>query len=192
MVAPARILPRAPTIEGIVMPFSMSKAALPALAIVLDAAAALLDKADAFVATKKVDPAVLLGWRLAPDMFPFARQFQILSDLAKNGGARLAGATPPRFEDTETSIVELKERLAKTAAFLATLDPTAIDAAADTTITFPRGPNAKGHMIGADYLNHFVLPNVYFHLAAAYAILRSLGVDIGKADYLGKIPMTKS
>lgn len=174
------------------MPFSMSRASLPVFAIVLDAAAALLDKADAFVAAKKIDPAVLLGWRLAPDMFPFARQFQILSDLAKNGGARLAGVTPPRFEDTERTIAELKERLDKTAAFLKGLDAAAIDAAMDTAITFPLGPHAQGHMNGADYLNHFVLPNVYFHLAAAYAILRSLGVDIGKADYLGKIPMTKS
>jgi hypothetical protein len=174
------------------MPFSMSRAALPALAIVLDAAIALIDKAEAFAAAKKIDPAVLLGWRLAPDMFAFVRQFQILSDLAKNGGARLAGVTPPRFEDTETTFADLKARLARTADFLKTLDPAAIDAAVDTTITFPRGPSAKGHMIGADYLNHFVLPNVYFHLAAAYAILRSLGLDIGKADYLGKIPMTKS
>jgi hypothetical protein len=174
------------------MPFSMSKASLPVFAIVLDAAAALLDKADAFVTAKKIDQSVLLGWRLAPDMFPFVRQFQILSDLAKNGGARLAGVTPPRFEDSERSIAELKERLAKTKAFLKGLDAAAIDAAIDNAITFPLGPNHKGHMNGADYLNHFVLPNVYFHLAAAYAILRSLGVDIGKADYLGNIPMTKS
>jgi hypothetical protein len=184
-------------IEGIAMsvsasPFSMSRASLPVFAIVLDAAVALLDKADAFAAARKIDPAVLLGWRLAPDMFPLLRQVQILSDLAKNGGARLAGVTPPRFEDTEHSIAELKERLGKTAAFLKGLDAAAIDAAMDNAITFPLGPQAKGHMTGADYLNHFVLPNVYFHLAAAYAILRSLGLDIGKADYLGHIPMTKS
>jgi hypothetical protein len=169
----------------------MSRAALPVFAIVLDVAGDLLAKAEAYAAAKKVDPAVLLAWRLAPDMFPFVRQFQIMTDLAKNGGARLAGVTPPRFEDTETTFAELKARLDKTAAFLKTLDAAAIDAAVDAKITFPRGPSAKGEMKGADYLDHFVLPNIYFHLTIAYAILRSLGLDVGKADYLGKIPMTK-
>jgi hypothetical protein len=169
----------------------MSRAALPVFAIVLDAAGDLLAKAEAYAVAKKIDPAVLLAWRLAPDMFPFVRQFQIMTDLAKNGGARLAGVNPPRFEDTETTFAELKARLDKTAAFLKSLDAAAIDAAVDTKITFPRGPSAKGEMKGADYLDHFVLPNIYFHLTIAYAILRSLGLDVGKADYLGKIPMTK-
>ena len=122
-------------------------------------------------------------------MFALARQVQIASDQAKNGSARLAGIEPPRYEDNETTIEQLKERLAKTVAFLKTLDPKAIDTSADREITFPLGPDNKGYMKGSDYLNHFVLPNFYFHLTAAYAILRQCGVDIGKRDFLGAIPM---
>jgi uncharacterized protein len=171
------------------MSFSMSKASIPALEMGLNALSGVLDKAQAFAAAKKVDPSVLLGSRLAPDMFALTRQVQVASDLAKNGMARLAGVEPPRFEDTETTIDALKARLAKTVAFIKTLDIGKIDAAADREITFPLGPDHKGHMKGDDYLNHFVLPNVYFHQTAAYAILRHCGVVIGKEDFLGAIPM---
>ena len=171
------------------MSFSMSKASLPALELGLNALSGVLDKAQAFATAKKVDPSVLLGLRLYPDMFALTRQVQIAADLAKNGMARLAGIEPPRFEDNETTIDQLKARLAKTVAFLKTLDATKIDAAADREISFPLGPTNKGQMKGDDYLNHFVLPNVYFHLTAAYAILRHSGVEIGKQDYLGAIPM---
>ena len=171
------------------MSFSMSKASIPALEMGLNALSGVLDKAQGFATTKKVDPSVLLGSRLCPDMFALTRQVQIASDLAKNGMARLAGVEPPRYEDTETTIDQLKQRLAKTVAFVKTLDPDKIDAAADREITFPLGPTNKGHMKGDDYLNHFVLPNVYFHMTAAYAILRHCGVDIGKRDFLGAIPM---
>jgi hypothetical protein len=174
------------------MSFSMSKASLPVFEIVLDALSALLDKADAFAAAKKFDPAVLLAWRIAPDMFPFSRQVQIVTDQAKNGSARLAGVEPPRFEDNEKTIAELKERVAKTLKFIKGIDPKLIDGAAERSITIPLGPVNKGHMNGADYLNHFVLPNLYFHLTAAYAILRGCGVEVGKQDYLGKIPLTRS
>jgi hypothetical protein len=116
-------------------------------------------------------------------------QVQVACDQAKNGGARLAGIEPPKFEDNETSIDQLKERIAKTIAFVKTLDAKAIDASLDREITFPLGPTNKGHMRGADYLNHFVLPNFYFHLTAAYAIMRHCGVDVGKRDFLGAIPL---
>ena len=102
---------------------------------------------------------------------------------------RLSDVEPPRFEDNETTIDQLKARIAKTVAFLKTLDPKKIDSSGDREITFPLGPTNKGHMKGDDYLNHFVLPNVYFHLTAAYAILRHCGVEIGKQDFLGAIPM---
>jgi uncharacterized protein len=171
------------------MSFSMSQASLPTFEIGLNALSAILDKAEAFAVAKKIDPAVLLNTRLAPDMFPLVRQVQVATDLAKNGAARLAGVEPPRYEDKETTIAELKARLAKTVAFVRSLDPKQIDAAADRQITFPLGPSNKGEMRGDDYLNHFVLPNVYFHLAAAYAILRHCGVEIGKQDFLGAIPM---
>ena len=171
------------------MPFTMSQASLPALQIGLNALSGVLDKAAAFAAAKKIDPAVLLNSRLAPDMFALTRQVQIATDLAKNGAARLAGVEPPRFEDNETTIEQLKDRLAKTVAFIKTLDSKQIDGAADRQLTFPLGPTNKGHMKGDDYLNHFMLPNVYFHLTAAYAILRHCGVEIGKQDFLGAIPM---
>jgi hypothetical protein len=171
------------------MTFSMSQACLPALEIGLGALSAVLDKAAAFAAAKKIDGSVLLNTRLAPDMFPLVRQVQIATDLAKNGAARLAGVEPPRYEDKEVTIDQLKARLATTIAYLKTLDRKQIDAAADREITFPLGPTNKGQMKGDDYLNHFVLPNVYFHLTAAYAILRHCGLEIGKQDFLGAIPL---
>ena len=174
------------------MSSSMSHASLPVFEIGLNALSAVLDKAEAHAVAKKIDPSVLVSWRLIPDMFALARQVQIASDQAKNGSARLAGIEPPRYEDNETTIEQLKERLAKTVAFLKTLDPKAIDTSADREITFPLGPDNKGHMKGSDYLNHFVLPNFYFHLTAAYAILRQCGVEIGKRDFLGAIPMRRS
>jgi hypothetical protein len=167
----------------------MSKALLPVFEIELPALSNILDKAEAFAASKKVDPSVLLNWRLAPDMFSLVRQVQIVADQAKNGSSRLAGVEAPRYEDNETTIEQLKVRLAKTIAYLKTLDATQINSAAEREITFPLGPNNKGQMQGADYLNHFILPNFYFHLASAYAILRHCGVDIGKRDFLGAIPM---
>ena len=147
-------------------------------------------KAEAFAAAKKLDSSVLVSWRLAPDMFALARQIQIATDQAKNGSARLAGIEPPRFEDTETTIEQLKARLEKTVAFLKTLDRNQIDASADREIIFPLGPQKKGRMKGENYLNHFVLPNYHFHLTIAYAILRHCGVEIGKLDFLGAIPIT--
>ena len=174
------------------MQYSMSSASIPVFHIGLEALSAILDKASAHAAAKKIEPSVLLQSRLSPDMFPLVRQVQIATDLAKNGSARLAGVEAPRFEDNETTVDELKERIAKTLAFIKTLDTKQIDAAGDREITFPLGPTNKGHMKGADYLNHFLLSNFYFHTTAAYAILRHCGVDIGKRDFLGAIPMRMS
>src|SRR4029077_16647061 len=101
-----------------IMAFSISRASLPVFEIGLNALSANLDKAAAFAAAKKIDPVVLLNTRLAPDMFPLTRQVQIATDQAKNGSARLAGVEAPKYEDNETSIEQLKARLAKTIAFL--------------------------------------------------------------------------
>src|SRR5262249_6527365 len=109
------------------MPFSMSQASLPVFEIGLNALSAVLDKAAAHVAAKKIDRAVLMGWRLAPEMFAFGRQVKVACDQAKNGSARLAGSEPPKFEDSETTLDQLKERIAKTVAYLKTLDTKAID-----------------------------------------------------------------
>ena len=171
------------------MPLSMSQASLPVFEINLNALSAILDKAAAYAAAKKVDPAVLLHWRLAPDMFDLTRQVQVAADHAKRGAARLAGVDPPSYEDNETTIDQLKARLAKTITWLRTLDRKQIDASTDREITFPLGGTAKGTMKGGDYLTHYVLPNFFFHVTAAYAIMRHCGVDIGKRDFLGAIPI---
>ena len=170
------------------MPSSLSQASVSAFEIGLNALSGVLDKAAAFAAAKKIDPAVLLNSRLSPDMFNLTRQVQVVTDQARRGSARLAGAEPPSYEDNEITIDQLKARLAKTVAYLKTLDPKQIDASADREITFPIGSN-KAQMKGGDYLNHFVLPNFYFHLTAAYAILRHCGVELGKRDFLGAIPV---
>jgi hypothetical protein len=167
---------------------SMSRASISVFEIGLNALAALLDKAEAYAQAKRIDTAVLLNTRLFPDMFALTRQVQAACDQAKNAAARLARVDPPRYEDTEKSITELKARMAKTIVYLKTLDAKQIDASAEREITFPLGP-MKAHMRGAEYLNHFALPNFHFHLATAYAILRHCGVDIGKRDFLGDIPM---
>ena len=171
------------------MPQSMSQASVPVFEINLNALSNVLGKAEAFAAAKKIDAAVLLNARLFPDMFTLTRQVQVATDGAKRGCARLAGVEAPVYEDNETTIAQLRERIAKTVAFLKTLDRKAIDASAEKEIVFPLGPEKKGHMKGDDYLNHFVLPNFYFHYTAAYAILRHNGVDVGKLDFLGAIPL---
>lgn len=169
------------------MPYSMSQAAVPVFEIGLAALSNVLDKGAAFAAAKKVDPKVLAQLRLAPDMLPLTRQVQIACDQAKNGLSRLAGVEPPRFEDNEASLAELKSRIGKTLAVLAGLDAKAVDAGAEREIVFVRA-GKKAKMIGANHLLHFVTPNFYFHLTTAYDILRYAGVAVGKADFLGDVP----
>jgi hypothetical protein len=171
------------------MAYTLSQSAIPVFEIGLNALSGVLDKAAAFATAKKLDPAVLPGYRIAPDMFALARQVQVACDQAKNGASRLAGVEPPKFEDNEKTLDELKARIVKTIAHVASLDKAKIDAAADREITFPLGPVNKGAMKGNDYLTHFVLPNFYFHCTAAYTILRHAGVEVGKRDFLGQIPL---
>jgi uncharacterized protein len=171
------------------MPQSMSQASLPTFEITLNALSGVLEKAEAFAKAKKIEESVLLRSRLSPDMFDLTRQVQVATDGARRGSARLAGVEAPKVEDNETTIAQLRDRIAKTVAYLKTLDRKAIDASAEKEITFPLGQEKKGHMKGDDYLNHFMLPNFYFHCTAAYTILRHLGVDVGKRDFLGAIPL---
>jgi uncharacterized protein len=171
---------------------SLSSSSVPVFEIALTALSGVLDKAEAFAKARSMDPAMLLQARLFPDMFPLVRQVQSVSDIAKNGVSRLAGVEPPRFEDNETTIDQLKDRLAKTRDYLKSIDLSKIDDSGGREITFPLGPTHRGRMNGADYLNHFLLPNFYFHLTTAYAILRHCGVEIGKQDYLGPIPIAIS
>lgn len=130
------------------------------------------------------EPDRLLGARLAPDMFDLTRQLQIACDLAKGGGSRLAGVEIPKHADDETSIVELRARIARVLSYLDTLPREAIDAAAEREIVL----SVQGRELrfaGADYVNQWALPNFYFHCSMAYALLRQQGVPLGKRDFLG-------
>jgi uncharacterized protein len=166
------------------MSFNMYQASVPVLVRYLKNISNVLDKGAAYCAAKKVEQTVLTGYRLAPDMFPLSRQVQIMSDGAKGCGARLAGVEVPSFPDTETTIDELKARIAKTVAFLEGLKPEQFDGAETRDISFKAGPN-EYKFKGADYFTGWVLPNFYFHATATYAILRHCGVELGKRDYLG-------
>lgn len=145
---------------------------------------AILSKAEAHAIAKGYDPNNLLRARLAPDMFDLLRQVQIACDMAKSGAARLAGVDVPVHEDKETTFAELHARIAKVLAFVGGLDRAAIDGAADRLVTVPLR-DRKMEFKGRDYLVGWVLPNLYFHLTTAYAILRHNGVELGKKDFLG-------
>lgn len=166
------------------MSFSMYQAAVPPVLQILTSLSAVLDKAEAHCASRKIDPAVLVNYRLAPDMFPLSRQIQIMTDQAKGMAARLAGAEVPSYPDTEASFEELKARIAKTIAFVKSFAPDRIDGSEDKTVTLKPG-GKEMTFTGSRYLIHFVLPNFYFHATTAYDILRHCGVEIGKMDFLG-------
>jgi hypothetical protein len=169
------------------MTVSLHAIAIPTFVTGLEALDAILAKAIEHCEAKKIDPAVMCQTRLFPNMLPLWRQVTIACDHAKNGPSRIAGVEPPRFEDNETTLVELRERVAKTVAYARTIDAAALNAAEDKMIEFKVGPNAA-KMEAVNYLLHFVLPNFYFHLTTAYDILRTAGVDIGKRDFMGKVP----
>lgn len=170
------------------MSFSLYQASVPVFERQLGALLGILDKAEAHAAARKFDVNNYLGLRLAPDQFPLTRQIQFACDHAKNASSRLAGVAPPVFEDKETTIAELRDRIGKTISFLKTVEAKAIDASEEREIILPVGPNMKFKTHGANYLLHFTMPNFYFHLTTAYDILRAAGVEIGKRDFLGAVP----
>ncbi len=166
------------------MSISMSSASVPICTTMLGNLSHFLDKAQAFIETRKCDPTALTQYRLAPDMLPFTRQVLIACDAAKNGIARISGETAPKFDDTETTIAELKERIAKTIAFIKSVPAEKLDGTEAREITFPVGREATRTLSAEAYLKHWMLPNLFFHVTTAYAILRHNGVDLGKGDYL--------
>jgi hypothetical protein len=167
------------------MPISMSSASLPVFTTLLRNLSHCLDKAEASAAARKFDVNVLVQARLAPDMLPFASQIRIACDAAKLAAARLGGLDAPKFADDETTFAQLKARIARTLDFLATVPAAAIDGTEDKAITFPVGRDGTTRtMQGEAYLKHWALPNVFFHVTTAYALLRHNGVDLGKVDYL--------
>jgi hypothetical protein len=146
---------------------------------------AILEKGLAHATARKFDPSVLVNSRLAPDMLPLARQVQIACDLAKNSVARLAVLEPPRFEDTEKTIEELRARIARTIDFLKGVPAGAFEGAEDRDLKVPAGQDKILDFKGLDFLQRWAIPNVFFHITTAYAILRHNGVEIGKRDFIG-------
>lgn len=166
------------------MSLSMYRLTVPVFQRGLARLKTYLDKVEGHCAEKGLDPATLINARLAPDMIPLVGQFQRATDTAKLTIARLAAIEAPRFEDTETTIPELRERVAKTEAFLATISAEALEGSETREVTIAPG-GVKTTMGGEDYLITFALPNFYFHVTTTHAILRQQGVAIGKMDYLG-------
>ena len=168
------------------MSFGMYQASVPAFVTMLNNLSAILAKAEAYAAERKIAPEVLLNWRLAPDMYPFTRQIQVASDLAKGATARLAGREVPSYADEEKSFAELKARIAKTVKFIEGFAPKDIDGSEARDISLTIG-GQELRFKGEPYLVDFALPNFYFHATTAYAILRRCGVEIGKRDFIGQI-----
>ncbi len=168
------------------MTISMHSASVPIFVRMLGNLLAWLDKAEAHAAARKFEPSVLLGVRLAPDMLSFVRQVQIACDAAKFGVARLAGVEAPKHEDVETSFDELRERIRKTIDYVQSVPAAQLDGTEQKDVSVPR---RDGTLVlkGEPYLKHFVLPNFFFHVTTAYALLRHNGVDLGKRDYLGPL-----
>lgn len=166
------------------MTLSMYNASVPVFVRMLGNLSAILTKAAAYAEAKKIEPRVLLEARLYPDMLPFTRQVQIASDMAKSGAARLAGVDVPKFEDNEASFDELQARIAKTIDFVQSVRPEQFNGSEDRDITIPLRDRTL-NMKGMPYLLNWVMPNFYFHVTTAYALLRHNGLEIGKADFLG-------
>jgi hypothetical protein len=163
---------------------SFYDATVPAFLQILGSLSGILGKAEAHCTAKNIQPEVLLGARLYPDMLPFSRQIQLASDFAAKGCARITHSEVPATPDTEKTFEELRARLARTADYLKTFTPAQFDGADSREVSFPVGPTTMT-LKGQQFLNAFAFPNFYFHAATAHGILRDSGVEIGKRDFLG-------
>jgi hypothetical protein len=164
---------------------SFYDATVPAFQQILGALSGILTKAEAHCTAKKIQPEVLLGARLFPDMLPLTRQIQLVCDHAARSCARLTHSEVPSTPDTEQTFEELKQRLGKTVAYVKTFKPEQFEGADSREVTFPVGPSNTMTLKGQQFLNNFAFPNFYFHAATAHDILRHNGVEIGKRDFLG-------
>ena len=167
------------------MTISMYQASVPRFVNILGNLSNILDKTQAHIDAKKLSDTSLTAFRLFPDMLPLSTQVQVACDTAKGVVSRLAGVEIPAFEDNETTIAELKARVAKTIAFIQTITPAQIDGTEDKDIVTKRG-DKETHYKGMQFLLGHAIPNFYFHITTAYAMLRHNGVEIGKRDFLGK------
>jgi hypothetical protein len=169
------------------MPLSMFDASVPVFVQILGALDGVLGKAQAHAAARKIDESVLLGCRLAPDMFPLSRQIHIACDFAKSATARLAGLEVPTWADDEATFTQFRARASRTIDYVRGFNAAQIDGSEDREITLKVGGNPRTFK-GRPYLLQFVMPNFYFHTTAAYAILRHNGVELGKRDFMGQVP----
>jgi len=166
------------------MKMSMYQASLPVFIHMLRNLDAILSRGAEHAEAKGIDPAVLVRARLYPDMFPLSRQVQIATDVVKGCPARLSGREPPSYPDDEASFPELSARVRKTIAYLETFKPGQIDGSEDRQVTL-KMRSGEVSFDGYRYLTGFVIPNFYFHVTTAYAILRHNGVELGKKDFIG-------
>jgi uncharacterized protein len=164
---------------------SFYESAVPAYLQMLNSLSGILKKAEDHASAKKIEPNVLLGARLFPDMLPLTKQIQLVCDFAAKGCARLTHSEVPSTPDTETNFAELQQRLAKTIEHVKGYKPAQFDGAETREVTFPSGPGKTTTLTGRQFLSNFSLPNFYFHAATAHDILRHNGVEIGKRDFLG-------
>jgi hypothetical protein len=169
------------------MPLTMYKASVPQLDRALHNLSAIIDKAQAHASGRKIDPQVLLSMRLYPDMFPFIRQVQTATDFAKAIVSRLRGQEPPKWDDSEKTFDELKRRIDKACKLLSEVEPSDLDGSETRDITITVGGSRTMQFTGDDYLLYFAMPNFYFHVTTAYAILRHAGVELGKSDFIGPL-----
>src|ERR1700716_4184117 len=167
------------------MKISMQALSIDIFTHALGNLSAILEKGVAHATAKKFDSNILVGSRLAPDMLPLSKQVQIACDLAKNSAARLAGIEPPRFEDNEKTIEELRARIARTIDYLKGIPASAFEGSEDRDLKVPAGPDKFLDFKGLDFVQRWAIPNVFFHITTAYAILRHNGVDIGKRYFIG-------
>jgi hypothetical protein len=167
------------------MAISMYAASIPVFTQMLKALKEVLNKAEAHAAAKNIEPDALLQARLFPDMLALIRQVQIAADFAKGVSLRLAGAEVPAYEDSEKSFADLRARLEKTLALIGEFSPSQIDGSEEREIILRPGTPKEQRFRGQDYLLKFGVPQFFFHVTTAYAILRHNGIEIGKKDYMG-------
>jgi uncharacterized protein len=168
------------------MSLSMHAASVPVFQQMLGSLNDLLAKAEAHATEKKLEPDALLRARLFPDMFPLIRQVQIACDFAKGVSARLAAAEVPVYEDKEQTFAELQALVARTSAFIGSLPASAFDGSETREIVIRPGTPKERRFTGQGYLLSYGLPQFFFHVTTAYALLRHNGVEVGKRDYMGK------
>jgi hypothetical protein len=172
------------------MSISLYQATIPVMLQMLGGLAGTCDKGAAHCAEKKIDPAALLTARLYPNMYMFSKQVQVATDWVRNTASMLSGVDAPKLANDEKSFDDLRATIASTVAFVNGIDRASIDAAEGREITWATSSNTRV-MLGEDFALHQALPQFFFHVTSAYAILRHNGVELAKRDFMGDVPRVK-